>query len=378
MAGVPTTFGFPLMHLEQGERRCFLPGLMRALAAAGAAQIVVEDGYGEPMGVSTQDYVDAAPVVKVGSYADCLAQDVVVQVRCPPDEALRAIRPGSVLVAMLHYPTRPGRVASLSALGLRCISLDSIADDLGHRLVENMRGVGWYGVRAAVRELARTHRRFDSSGRGPLRATVLGAGAVAGHAIRACTQFGDPELHRRLASHQVLGFEVTVVDRDTTWHENTMLGRLEQTDLLVDATARRDLTTPVVPNEWLEALPQPAVVLDLAADPYDFWLVPPHVKGIEGVPHGSLDQYVFGVDDPIYERMDARIGTRFRRTALSCYSWPGVEPLDCMEVYSHQIAPVLEMLLHRPIDDWDVASGHYIERAVARAELGRWNQEHRR
>jgi alanine dehydrogenase len=106
--------------------------------------------------------------------------------------------------------------------------------------------------------------------------------------------------------------------------------------------------------------------------------VPPHVKGIEGVPHGSLDQYVFGVDDPIYERMDARIGTRFRRTALSCYSWPGVEPLDCMEVYSHQIAPVLEMLLHRPIDDWDVASGHYIERAVARAELGRWNQEHRR
>jgi hypothetical protein len=49
-----------------------------------------------------------------------------------------------------------------------------------------------------------------------------------------------------------------------------------------------------------------------------------------------------------------------------------------MEVYSHQIAAVLEMLLHRPIDDWDVASGHYIERAVARAELGRWNQEHRR
>ncbi len=378
MADVPTTFGFPLMHLEPAERRCFLPCLVTTLAAAGATQIVVEEGYGEPMGVPTQAYVDASPVVKTGTYEDCFAQDVVVQVRCPPDEALRTIRPDALLVAMLHFPTRPGRVATLSALAVRCISLDSIVDDMGHRMVENMRGVGWYGVRAAVRELARTHRRFESPGRGPLRATILGAGAVAGHAIRACTEFGDPELHRRLAARRVLGFEVTVVDYDTTWHENTMLARLEQTDLLIDATARHDQTQPVIPNKWVEALPQHAVILDLAADPYDFSLAPPHLKGIEGVPQGTLDQYVFGVDDPAYDLMDSRIDTRRRRTSLSCYSWPGVQPRDCMEVYSRQLGPVLEMLLLRPVEDWDVTSGHFVERAVARAELGRWRQEHGR
>lgn len=378
MVGVPTSFGFPLMHLERGERRCFMPSLMTKVSRAGATQIVVEEGYGQPMGVPTQAYIDASPTVKVGSYDDCLAQDAVVQVRCPPDEVLHAMEPHTVLVAMLHYPTRPGRVALLSELGLRCISLDAIVDDLGHRLVENLRGVGWYGVRAAVRELAKSHRRFHSSGRGPLRATVLGAGAVAGHAVRACTQYGDPELHRRMTARRVVGFEVSVVDRDTTWHENTMLNRLEQTDLLVDATARQDQTQPVIPNDWIEALPQHAVILDIAADPYDFSVSPPHVKGIEGLPQGDLDQYVFPIDDPAYDLIDPRIQTSFRRKALSCYSWPGVEPRDCMEIYSRQLESVLEMLLHRPIELWDVHSGHFVERAVARAELTRWRQEHLR
>jgi alanine dehydrogenase len=316
--------------------------------------------------------------VKTGTYADCFAQDVVVQVRCPPVEALEAMRRESILVAMLHFPTRPGRVAHLSELGIRCISLDSIADDLGHRLVENMRGVAWYGVRAAFGELRWTHRRFDSPSRNPLRATILGAGAVGGHAVHACTHYGDEELHRRLVAHNVLGVEVTVLEHDTTWNENYMLAQLEQTDLLVDATARRDQSSPVVPNEWLEALPQNAVVLDLAADPYDFSVTPPHTKGIEGIPTGTLDHYVFRPDDPAYDALDARIPTDFRRLALSCYSWPGVEPRACMEVYSKQVEPALELLLRQPMADWDVEHGHFIERAVARAELGRWRRAHQR
>ena len=375
---LPATFGFPLMHLEAAERRCFLPDLMRTVDAAGATAILVEDGYGEGMGIVPAAYLAASPKVKFGSNDDCLAQDVVVQVRCPPDAVLRRLRPETILVAMLHYPTRPGRVAQLSALGLRCLSLDSVVDDLGHRLVENMRGVGWYGVRAAFIELRRQASQFDSPGRGPLRATVLGAGAVAGHAIQACTRYGDAALHRRLVAHNVLGVEVTVVEHDTTCNESYMLDRLARTDLLVDATARRDQSTPVVPNPWFEALPQNAVVLDLAADPYDFSVDPPHVKGLEGLPEGSLDHYVFRTDDAAYDALDPRIDRTYRRTALSCYSWPGVDPYACMQVYSRQVAPVLEMLLASPIDTWDADHGHFVERAVARADLGRWRREHPR
>lgn len=376
--GLPTTLGFPLMHLEAGERRAFLPCLMNDLEAAGAQQIVVEEGYGDGMGIPIQQYLAASTRVKVGSNEDCYSQDVVVQVRCPREDALAMLRPDAILVAMLHFPTRPGRLAHLSQLGTHCVSLDSIEDDLGHRLVENMRAVGWNGVRAAFGELRRTHRRFDSPARGPLRVTVLGAGAVAGHAIRAATRYGDEELHRHLASHNVLGVEVSVLDADVTWNENHMLSRLEQTDMLIDATKRPDPSRCVVPNEWVQALPQGAVILDLAADPYDFDTIPPHVKGIEGVPEGSLDQYVFRSDDPIYDAMDARIDTTYRRLAVSCYSWPGVEPKACMDVYSRQVEPVLRVILERPLESWDLEHGHYYERAVARGELTRWREAHLR
>ncbi len=375
---LPATFGFPRMHLETGERRAFLPALMTALDEAGARELVVEEGYGEAMGVSTDDYPAASPKVRVASWEDCLSQDVVVQVRCPSQEALDRLRPEAILVAMLHYPTRPGRVAMLAQLGIRCVSLDSIEDDLGRRLVENMRAVGWNGVHAGFRELARTYPRFDAQGRRPIRTTVLGAGAVAGHAIQAATRYGDDHLHHRLTSHHVLGVEVTVLDEAVTWDENTMLSRLELTDLLVDATRRPDATRPVITNEWIESLPQHAVVLDLAADPYDFSTSPAHVKAIEGVPQGSLDQYVFPVDDPVYKEMDPRIDTTNRRLAVSCYSWPGVDPMACMEVYSHQIEPVLRVILRRPVESWDEIHGTHYERAVARAELGRWRRRHLR
>jgi alanine dehydrogenase len=374
----PSTFGFPLMHLERGERRAFLPCLMAELDAGGAEVLMIEQGYGEPMGIPVEEYLAASKKVRVGSWDECLAQDVVVQVRCPSDEALRQIRPDAVLVAMLHYPTRPGRVAMLTQLDIRCVSLDSVVDDLGRRLVENMRAVGWNGTRAAFQQLASSYRRFDVSGRRPIRTTVLGAGAVAGHAIQAATRYGDDDVHRRLGSRHVLGVEVTVLDQAVTWDENTMASLLERTDLLVDATRRVDPTRPVIPNEWLESLPQHAVALDLAADPYDFASAPPHVKGIEGIPQGSLDQYVFGPDDPVYESMDPRIDTTNRRLAVSCYSWPGVEPLSCMEVYSRQVEPVLRVLLEHPIDSWDAIHGTHDERAVARAELGWWRRTHLR
>ena len=64
---LPSAVGFPLMHLEAGERRAFLPCLMPAVQAAGAAAIVVERGYGEAMGVEAGAYLEASPIVRFGS-----------------------------------------------------------------------------------------------------------------------------------------------------------------------------------------------------------------------------------------------------------------------------------------------------------------------
>ncbi|MFN8629986.1 MAG: hypothetical protein U0838_06570 [Chloroflexota bacterium] len=39
------------------------------------------------------------------------------------------------------------------------------------------------------------------------------------------------------------------------------------------------------------------------------------------------------------------MSTRHRRTVVSCYSWPGVDPQACMEVYGSQITPLLKTLV---------------------------------
>jgi alanine dehydrogenase len=96
------------------------------------------------------------------------------------------------------------------------------------------------------------------------------------------------------------------------------------------------------------------------------------VKGVEGVPEGNLDQFLFAPNDPAFDRLPPQVASQHRRTSLSCYAWPGVRPKECMENYGIQVEPVLRVLLEKDLDSIDAATGPYYERAVARAEVFRW------
>jgi alanine dehydrogenase len=364
--------GLPRMHREAGERRDFLPDLVAWLDRAGVGEIVLEEGYGSSMVVSASAYLEASSRVRVGDHDECMQRDVVVVLRCPGGAALTRLRPGAVLVSMLHFPTRPERVDLLSRLGVHAVSLDGIVDERGRRMIENLELVAWNGVREAFREIEARHPHFDHPSRRPLHVTCLGSGGVGGHAVYAATRYGNPRLRETLVASNVPGVEVTVVDFDLTWHEEYMLGRLERTDLLIDATARLDLSVPVVRNGWIAALPEDAVLLDLAGDPYDLDARPPVTKGIEGVPHGDLDEWVFPVDHPAWESLDPRVASSCRRLALSCSSWPGLEPFASMRTYGAQLEPVLRVILEKPPESWEIDGPDHVERAVARAELSRW------
>jgi alanine dehydrogenase len=362
------------MHAEASDRRDFLPAFVEGLLRDGADRVVLERGYGGGMGVPAEAYRGLGDRVRIAEYDEVLHQDVVVVIRCPPDTSLRWMREGALLVTMLHLPTRPGRIPMLEGLGLRAVSLDSIRDDMGRRLVENLAAVGWNGVEAAFKELGRVHPHFAHPSRRPVRVTCLGAGAVGGHAVQAATRYGDPALREAMVAANVPGVEVTVVDFDLTRHETYMLERLERTDMLIDATNRLDPSVPVIPNRWLAALPPDAILLDLSSDPYLPDAAPPMVKGIEGVPHGDLDRFVFPADHPAWDDQPPSVDTTNRRTALSCYAWPGVHPEACMQEYGAQIEPFMALILQRPVETWDEQGGTRDERAAARGELSRWHR----
>ena len=205
-----------------------------------------------------------------------------------------------------------------------------------------------------------------ASGGGALTA-VLGAGAVGAHAMRAAVRYGDDALRAELRAKKVPGVEVTSIDLELTTSPAYLMKRLALTDLLVDATQRRDTTQVIIRNEWLAHLPAHAVVVDLSVDPYDFTRDPPGVKGVEGIPQGSLDQYVFAPEDPAWDAIDARVPHNVRRSVVSCYSWPGIDPAACMRVYGKQIEPVLRALIEKGPERLKALGGPWMERATARA-----------
>ena len=370
--GHPMTIGFPRMRKEPGERRDFLPALLARLALHDTG-IAIEHGIGSGMGLTDADYTSVGPTVRVVSHGEAFEQDIVVVLRCPDLEELDLLSPGTALVSMLHFPTRPERVTRLRRAGVDAIALDCITDDAGHRLVEDSRAVAWNALEAGFDALERTYPLLDDPGRPPIHVTVMGAGAIGRHAVEAATKYGRTDRAARLFAARVPGVEVVTLGRNLTNDQRYVEERLRLTDVLVDATQRSDPSRPIVPNEWLGLLPEHAVICDCVVDPYQLDAEPPTVRGIEGIPQGNLDRYVFPPDDPAWDdAVPGGVPHEHRRMTVSCYSWPGVHPRACMEVYGGQLAPLLETLVERGGVPGTRPDGDYHERALSRGSLRDW------
>jgi len=359
----PKTIGFPRMMKEPGEKRVFLPEFIQSLARAGLT-VYIEEGYGSRSGFTFADYHQGEEAIRQADREKVFQQDLVLVLRSPTREEYGLLRPGACLISMLHFPTRPLRVERLQQVGVNAISLDSLANDSSLRLVENMHAVAWNGLEAAFDVLERAWPGLRPPHGGPSRVLILGAGMVGKHAVEAATKLGNVERyqeHLRASGPGCL-----------TRQPNLLRDLFSQADVLVDATQRRDTSQPVVPNAWLDWLPPHAVVTDLAVDPYTLDVDPPVVRGIEGIPQGNLDQYVFAPDDPSWNKsVPASVPSASRRTVVSCYSWPGIHPEACMRHYAQQLEPLLEPLLAKGYAALS-PDGGYFERALYRGTLTAW------
>ncbi len=365
------TLGLPRMHKEPGEKRDFLPELAGAMARLGA-DVVIEAGVGEAMGLTEADYRREVPNLRVvKTRAEAWAQDVVLVLRSPEVEEFDSlIKPGSTVVAMLHLPTRPRRVKKLSEIGAHAVSLDSLEGDDGLRVVENTRAVGWNGLEAAFTALEKSAPQRLARGQGVLQVTVLGAGQVGKHAAEAAIKYGSRD---RWAAWSALGVPpvaATVVGRRIVADRALLKEQLAQTDVLVDATQRDKSELALISNDALDWLPKHAVVCDLTVDPYVPTGLPPTVRSIEGIPLGTLDQHIFFADDTNWSKtIPAGVPTNARRTVVSCYSWPGIHPRDCMEHYGRQLEPLLGRLIERGGGGRLTSEGDATDRALWRGSL---------
>ncbi len=365
---IPKSVGFPRMRKEAGEVRVFLPEFIEYLSGLDT-RIYIEEGYGARSGYTFEDYKRADPNIHMCSMNEAYQKDVVMILRSPKPDEFKLIKTGSVLISMLHFPTRPLRVARLRKFGIKAISLDSIVNDNNIRLVENMKAVAWNGLEAAFDILERDWPGMVRPDKRPVQVLILGTGMVGKHAVEAATKLGNVERNNDHIALNGPGVVAVSVGRNITSSPAYMKELFGEADILVDATQRRDASKPVVPNDWIAWLPKHAVIVDLAVDPYILNTDPPVVRGIEGIPQGNLDQYVFTPDDQKWDSLvPGSIKSEHRRRTATCYSWPGVHPEACMRHYARQLSPLLFHLMQKGYDNLSL-NGDFFERALYRATL---------
>lgn len=365
---IPKTLGLPRMRNESGEKRVFLPDFVQFIASLGV-HVYIEEGYGSRSGYTFENYKRANPLIHKTNQQGAYQQDVVLILRSPRPDELALMKPGSTLFSMLHFPTRPRRAQRLLELGIKAISMDSVANDANIRLIENMQAVAWNGLEAAFDVLEKRWPGLARPDGKPIQVLVLGTGMVGKYAIDAAAKLGNIERNNDHIANHGAGALAISVGRNITGNPDTMQSLMSQADILVDATQRRDTSQPVIPNDWIAWLPEHAVIADLAVDPYTLNVDPPVVRGVEGVPQGNLDQYIFDAADPNWDKtVPEGIPSKNRRATVSCYSWPGVHPEACMNHYASQMEPLIEVLFERGYDELSL-SGEYFERALCRATL---------
>lgn len=369
------TIGFPRMHKEKSEKRDFLPKLMKDLRGFKDYTILLEKNYGVDMGYSEEDYLNMNSNLKFVEHEEVYKADIVVVLRAPEEYEINYMRPGAILFSMLHYETRELRNKLLKEKGIICYSMDSLVDDDDMRMLVNYRGTSSSAIRIGFEELKKRMPNFYSENREPINATIIGLGSVAQGAAKALEEVSDKEFLDK--NPKVPGVIIRMLPRTITKDVNQLKKILKDTDMLIDASRRSDPSEIIIPNSLIGVLPNHAIIVDITADPYNENIFPTQVKGIEGIPTGTLEKYIIEPDDEIYETIPKVINSKHRRVVVSCNAWPGVDPKSCMQIYGNQILPFLKVLLSKQGQDLSIESDDLYERALAKASLDYYLERNR-
>lgn len=281
----------------QEKRVIMQPPEINGIAARH--EVVVEKGAGTGINISDADFERSG--AKTGTAEDVYSSDVVLRIKKPSFEEIKMMRPGSIVMSMMHIRCRPKLEEALRAQKLIAIPLENIKDLLGRRMVEAVEDSGRIGMEYG----------FKLWKKPPETATVkiMGYGNIAVGAIRCAA--------RKFAKVEILN------KRDFQEMEKHIPG----TDILVDAVNRpyrREVEVEpfFVPRRMLKLFKPGSVIVDLVSNPKN------HAP-VETMHPTTLDNLHYEVDG-IYH--------------TSCWGWPGLEPETIAKRYSLQLKPILEDL----------------------------------
>jgi alanine dehydrogenase len=291
-----------LSENRPGEKRVILrPDELKEIASGH--RVFVEKGAGLGIGVEDAGYEKAG--AKIAGAKEVLGCALVVRLKEPKEEELAAMKPGSVIMSMLHLPGNSALRDLLKKYGLNAIAMDEIRDPLGSRMIEALHEAGYSGMR----------KGFELWGGDPEKCVVkiMGYGNVACGAIQYAA--------RKSARVMILN------KKDF----RNMREHIPGTDILVNGInwpqelRGREF---IITRDMLKLFKKGAVMADLVSNP-------PGQSPIETMHPTTLEDIAYEVDGVIH---------------ASCWSWPGLDPVNVSRRYSLQTAPIIKAIADNGID----------------------------
>ncbi|MCQ2548302.1 MAG: hypothetical protein MJ145_04785 [Clostridia bacterium] len=360
------TVGFPMIRNFSGDIRDFIPALFEFMDRYDDVEFFLEDGYGERLGYTKEDYYKASSKVHFVSREESFGKDITMILKNPEPEDLEMLKDGSVYFSMLHYATRPQVREIIERKHLKALAMDHVVDDDHKRIFVDFFGTSFNACKEGVETLKKVYKDFYSPERGPIKAIVIGVGGVGQNAIKSLEVLSDKEF----LGTDVAGILPIVCNRSITGNPKIFNELLKDAQLLIDATQRRDESVFVVTNDQVGLLPEDAVIIDISADRYDFGVNPPLVKGVEGTLTGSPDHFVIEKDDPRYETEFPHdvVKADNRRVTVSCNAWPGVDVPRSVDVYFGLMKNYVGIIFTKEFEDISEDSDNLFERGLARSK----------
>ncbi len=287
-----------------GEKRVIVqPPEISKLSAKH--KVIIEKGAGLGIGISDEDFMEAG--CKIGNRHEVYSSDLVIRIKEPTYEEIKMMRPGKIIMSMMHLRCRPKLEHKLRQQKLITIPLENLKDSFGNRKVEAVEDSGRIGMDYA----------FKLWGGNPAtcRVKIMGYGNIAVGAIRSAA--------RKFARVEILN------KKDFLKMEKHIPG----TDILVDAINRpyrREVAKEpfFVTRKMLKLFQPGSVIVDLVSNPKD------HAP-VETMHPTTLDKLHYIVDGIHH---------------TSCWGWPGLEPKLIAKRYSLQLIPILKDLADNSID----------------------------
>jgi H+-translocating NAD(P) transhydrogenase subunit alpha len=279
-----------------GERRVALtPDVVRKLSRTGF-RILVEHGAGESASfldsmyeaVGAEIVPDAATVYSTAS--------VVLKVQRPTDDEVKALRPSTILIALLQPLVSPDLVVRLSEQRITAMSMDAIPRITRAQSMDALSSMSTVAGYKAVLLAANSLQKFfpllmTAAGTiRPAKVLVLGAGVAGLQAIATARRLGavvEAFDTRPVVKEQVQSLGASFVELDVEHEEAQDAGGYakelsedhirREIELIRDHAAKSDvvITTALIPGrpaplllteETVKAMGPGSVIVDLAAE----------------------------------------------------------------------------------------------------------------